>query len=94
LNLKPLCLLLVFEEFAEELYEMIREYELKTRELKEILVEENLIKEMEEDKDLGMVIKEMNAELREDEYLDDKHVENLEYYCVKFIEKWIARFLR
>lgn len=36
---------------------------------------EDLIKVIEEDKDLGMVIKEMNAELREDEYLDDKHVD-------------------
>ncbi len=64
------------------------------RELKGIVVEEDIIKEMEEDEDLGMVIREMNAELREEEYLDEKHIENLRYFCTKFTEMWIARFLR
>lgn len=41
-----------------------------------------------------MVIREMNAELRENEHLDDKHVENLEYFCVRSVEMWIAKFLR
>ncbi len=64
------------------------------RELKGIVVEEDIIKEMEEDEDLGMVIREMNAELREEEYLDEKHIENLKYFCKKFTAMWIARFLR
>ena len=63
-------------------------------ELKDNLVEEGFVGEIEIDKDLGMMIKEMNAELREGEYLDDKHVANLEYFCTKFIERWIAKFLR
>ena len=54
----------------------------------------DFVEEIERDKDLGMVIREMNAELREDERLEDKHVRNLEYFCVKFVKRWIARFSR
>jgi len=36
----------------------------------------------------------INAELREDERLDDKHVEEVKDFCDKFTEMWIARFLR
>ncbi|NMX20939.1 hypothetical protein C5S30_00545 [ANME-1 cluster archaeon GoMg4] len=36
----------------------------------------------------------INAELREDERLDDKHVEEVKGFCEKFTEMWIARFLR
>jgi len=36
----------------------------------------------------------INAELRKDERLDDKHVEEVKDFCEKFTEMWIARFLR
>jgi len=36
----------------------------------------------------------INAELREDERLDDKHVEEVKDFCDKFTEMWIAKFLR
>lgn len=36
----------------------------------------------------------INAELRENERLDEKHVEAVKYFCEKFTEMWIARFLR
>ena len=36
----------------------------------------------------------MNAELRRDERLDEKHVEDVKDFCEKFTEMWIARFLR
>ena len=65
----------------------------KYDELKDNLFED-FVEEIERDKDLGMVIREMNAELREDERLEDKHVRNLEYFCVKFVKRWIAKFLR
>ena len=65
----------------------------KYDELKDNLFED-FVEEIERDKDLGMVIREMNAELREDERLDDKHVRNLEFFCVKFVKRWIAKFLR
>jgi len=65
----------------------------KYDELKDNLFED-FVEEIERDKDLGMVIREMNAGLREDERLDDKHVRNLEYFCVKFVKRWIERFLR
>ena len=53
----------------------------------------DFVEEIERDKDLGMVIREMNAELREDESLENKHVRNLEYFCVKFVKRWITKFL-
>jgi len=71
----------------------VRDVNRKYNELKDNLFED-FVEEIERDKDLGMVIREMNAELREDEYLDEKHVRNLEYFCVKFVKKWIERFLR
>jgi len=36
----------------------------------------------------------INAELREDERLDERHVEEVKNFCEKFTEMWIARFLR
>lgn len=36
----------------------------------------------------------INAELREDERLGEKHVEEVKDFCEKFTEMWIARFLR
>ena len=36
----------------------------------------------------------ISAELREDERLDEKHVEAVKEFCEKFTEMWIARFLR
>jgi serine/threonine protein kinase len=72
----------------------LRDINRKYRELKEMIVEEDLIKEMEDDKDLGMAIRKMNAELRDDERLDEKHVEEVKDFCEKFTEMWIARFLR
>ena len=71
----------------------VRDVNRKYNELKDNLFED-FVDEIERDNDLGMVIREMNAELREDEYLDEKHVRNLEYFCVKFVKKWIERFLR
>jgi len=71
----------------------VRDVNRKYNELKDNLFED-FVEEIERDKDLGMVIREMNAELREDEYLDEKHVRNLEYFCVKFVKRWIERFLR
>jgi|GEM_PF-3269192 len=38
--------------------------------------------------------RKINAELREDERLDDKHVKEVKDFCEKFTEMWIARFLR
>jgi hypothetical protein len=38
--------------------------------------------------------RKINAELREDERLDEKHVEEVKDFCEKFTEMWIARFLR
>ncbi len=72
----------------------VKEVNRRYNELKDNLVEEDFVGKIETDKDLGMVIKEVNADLREDEYLAEKHVGNLEYFCVKFTERWIARFLR
>lgn len=40
-----------------------------------------------------MVVEEMNVALREDERID-KYAEKLEYFCVKFVEMWIAKFLK
>ena len=55
---------------------------------------EDFVEEIEKDKDLGLVIRNMNANLTEDVCLDEKHVRNLEYFCVKFVRRWIERFLR
>ena len=38
--------------------------------------------------------RKINAELRDDERLDEKHVEEVKDFCEKFTEMWIARFLR
>ena len=38
--------------------------------------------------------RKINAELREDERLDEKHIEVVKDFCEKFTEMWIARFLR
>ncbi len=38
--------------------------------------------------------RKINAELREDERLSEKHVEEVKGFCEKFTEMWIARFLR
>ena len=40
------------------------------------------------------VQRRINAELREDERLDGKHVEEVKDFCEKFTEMWIAKFLR
>jgi len=36
----------------------------------------------------------LNAELREDERLDERHVEEVTAFCERFTEMWIARFSR
>lgn len=38
--------------------------------------------------------RKINAELREDERLDKKHIEEVKDFCEKFTEMWIAKFLR
>ena len=66
----------------------------KYDDLKKFL-EQDFIDAIEEDKYLGGLIQEMNVVLwGEDAYLDDANVKKLENFCVKFVEKWIARFLR
>ena len=44
--------------------------------------------------EIGSIQRRINAELREDERLDEKHVEEVKGFCEKFTEMWIARFLR
>jgi hypothetical protein len=44
--------------------------------------------------EIESVQRRINAELREDERLDGKHVEAVKDFCVRFTEMWIARFLR
>ena len=44
--------------------------------------------------EIGGIQRKINAELREDERLDEKHVEEVKNFCEKFTEMWIARFLR
>ena len=71
----------------------VRDVNRKYNELKDNLFED-FVEEIEKDKDLGLVIRNMNANLTEDVCLDEKHVRNLEYFCVKFVKRWIERFLR
>lgn len=56
--------------------------------LKMYLTEKEFLDEVES------IQRKINAELREEERLDDKHVEEVKDFCEKFIEKWIAKFLR
>lgn len=56
--------------------------------LKMYLTENEFLDEVES------IQRKINAELREDERLDDKHVEVVKDFCEKFTEMWIARFLR
>jgi DNA-binding beta-propeller fold protein YncE len=44
--------------------------------------------------EIDNIQRRLNAELREDERLDDKHVEAVNAFCEKFTEMWIAMFLR
>ncbi|MGB7531468.1 MAG: tetratricopeptide repeat protein [Halobacteriota archaeon] len=44
--------------------------------------------------EIGGIQRRINAELREDERLDEKHVKEVKGFCEKFTEMWIARFLR
>lgn len=44
--------------------------------------------------EIESIQRRINAELREDESLDEKHVEAVKDFCEKFTEMWIARFLR
>jgi hypothetical protein len=56
--------------------------------LKMYLTESEFLEEVEN------VQRRLNVELREDERLDEKHVEAVKDFCEKFTEMWIARFLR
>ena len=64
--------------------EINKEFDL----LKMYLTENEFLDEVEG------IQRKINAELREDERLDDKHVEEVKDFCEKFTEMWIARFLR
>ena len=44
--------------------------------------------------EIGGIQRRINAELREDERLDAKHVKEVKDFCEKFTEMWIVRFLR
>ncbi len=44
--------------------------------------------------EIGDIQRRINAELREDERLDEKHIEEVKDFCEKFTEMWIAKFLR
>ena len=44
--------------------------------------------------EIGGIQRRINAELREDERLDEKHVKEVKDFCEKFTEMWIAKFLR
>jgi uncharacterized membrane protein len=56
--------------------------------LKMYLTEKEFLDEIES------IQRRINAELREDERLDEKHVEAVKDFCEKFTEMWIAKFLR
>jgi tetratricopeptide (TPR) repeat protein len=56
--------------------------------LKMYLTEKEFLDEVEN------IQRKINAELREDERLDEKHVEEVKDFCEKFTEMWIARFLK
>jgi hypothetical protein len=64
--------------------EINKEFDL----LKMYLMEKEFLDEIEG------IQRKINAELREDERLDEKHVEEVKDFCEKFTEMWIARFLR
>ncbi|MCK4736268.1 MAG: hypothetical protein KAT65_27695, partial [Methanophagales archaeon] len=64
--------------------EINKEFDL----LKIYLTEKEFLDEIES------IQRRTNAELREDERLDEKHVEEVKGFCEKFTEMWIARFLR
>ena len=65
----------------------------KYDDLKKFL-EQDFIDAIDEDKYLGGMIQEMEVVFEKDKYLTDAHVKKLENFCVKFVEMWIARFLR
>ncbi|RZB29440.1 MAG: hypothetical protein AEth_01168 [Candidatus Argoarchaeum ethanivorans] len=56
--------------------------------LKMYLTEKEFLDEVES------IQRRINVELRGDERLDVKHVEDVKDFCEKFTEMWIARFLR
>jgi len=64
--------------------EINKEFDL----LKMYLTEREFLDEIES------IQRRTNAELREDERLDEKHVEEVKDFCEKFTEMWIAKFLR
>jgi len=64
--------------------EINKEFDL----LKMYLSEREFLTEIEN------IQRRINAELREDERLDEQHVEAVKEFCEKFTEMWIARFLR
>jgi hypothetical protein len=64
--------------------EINKEFDL----LKMYLTEKEFLDEIES------IQRRINAELREDERLDEKHVEAVKDFCEKFTEMWIAKFLR
>ncbi|MHC1624000.1 MAG: hypothetical protein ACXQTR_05370, partial [Candidatus Methanospirareceae archaeon] len=60
--------------------EINKEFDL----LKMYLMEREFLNEIES------IQRKLNAELREDERLDGKHVEAVKGFCEKFTEMWIA----
>ena len=64
--------------------EINKEFDL----LKMYLTEREFLTEIEN------IQRKIKAELREDERLDERHVEAIKDFCEKFTEMWIARFLR
>ncbi len=64
--------------------EISKEFDL----LKMYLTEKEFLNEVES------IQRKINAELREEQRLSEKHVEEVKDFCEKFIEMWIARFLR
>ena len=64
--------------------EISKEFDL----LKMYLTEKEFLDEIES------IQRKINAELREEQRLSERHVEEVKDFCEKFIEMWIARFLR
>ena len=64
--------------------EISKEFDL----LKMYLTEREFLNEIES------IQRKINAELREEQRLSEKHVEEVKDFCEKFTEMWIARFLR
>ena len=64
--------------------EINKEFDL----LKMYLSEKEFLGEIES------IQRKINAELREDERLGEKHVEEVKDFCDKFTEMWIAKFLK